>query len=415
MKVSFFNFKKLNKYCIFIIIVLIFSFLGFFISINFITKKYETSISYIVLQTNIQSTNIKIEDLINPAYIYDINKSIINLSNLIKDETFQNKFKEEIKKFINIENIENLEILVENPSNSNILKVKFRLNDAQKCFNISNIFKDYFISYIDKLRNENFEILLSDLEKNYNEIKVKLQDIENKINELNYGKDNINYLISLRDGYLNILNSTNISNSLIYKEIDLSNQIKYYTEKVEKLNNLLKATEQIIKLKRSILNDDLFLNLGEEFIKNYEDLLNLTVETEQINDVYNNILNELNISSSTLNGLINEKKDVENWINKIKLDIENLNKLIFQKQNELSYYELEKSLLQNKFNIISQNYINSEILKNINIPNIIIAIEPRLPIKPISPNIIMNTLASAFLGIIISILLINYINYKKTF
>lgn len=415
MKVSFFNFKKLNKYCIFIIIVLIFSFLGFFISINFITKKYETSISYIVLQTNIQSTNIKIEDLINPAYIYDINKSIINLSNLIKDETFQNKFKEEIKKFINIENIENLEILVENPSNSNILKVKFRFNDAQKCFNISNIFKDYFISYIDKLRNKNFEILLSDLEKNYNEIKVKLQDIENKINELNYGKDNINYLISLRDGYLNILNSTNISNSLIYKEIDLSNQIKYYTEKVEKLNNLLKATEQIIKLKRSILDDDLFLNLGEEFIKNYEDLLNLTVETEQINDVYNNILNELNISSSTLNGLINEKKDVENWINKIKLDIENLNKLIFQKQNELSYYELEKSLLQNKFNIISQNYINSEILKNINIPNIIIAIEPRLPIKPISPNIIMNTLASAFLGIIISILLINYINYKKTF
>ena len=262
-----------------------------------------------------------------------------NLQNLYNKLLFENREKEK----------ELIELKLVNQKNGNYLlnleKVLFKMKEQPK-----GIFMNTIYSTIkpNTISNFNLNFNSENNEKNLNKIMI----IEGKI-PVEINKEELIFKIEklkeFKENLLSIIKQNNLLNMKIY-------------EKIKKLEKLMKD------LKTKINERNLNISIGNNYI--YLEAKNNNIEELQItfNNLIKDILESVKIKQNEYSILLNIKKNNTEYllkiINKLKLENENLDKIIQEKNNEIEKIKDETEfIIMNEQNLF-EDTLRSELLKS---------------------------------------------------
>ena len=293
--------------------------------------------SNININTNNKTYSNKLEN--DSRKTLDFMHETSNLQNLYNKLLFENREKEK----------ELIELKLVNQKNGNYLlnleKVLFKMKEQPK-----GIFMNTIYSTIkpNTISNFNLNFNSENNEKNLNKIMI----IEGKI-PVEINKEELIFKIEklkeFKENLLSIIKQNNLLNMKIY-------------EKIKKLEKLMKD------LKTKINERNLNISIGNNYI--YLEAKNNNIEELQItfNNLIKDILESVKIKQNEYSILLNIKKNNTEYllkiINKLKLENENLDKIIQEKNNEIDKIKDETEfIIMNEQNLF-EDTLRSELLKS---------------------------------------------------
>ena len=293
--------------------------------------------SNININTNNKTYSNKLEN--DSRKTLDFMHETSNLQNLYNKLLFENREKEK----------ELIELKLVNQKNGNYLlnleKVLSKMKEQPK-----GIFMNTIYSTIkpNTISNFNLNFNNENNEKNLNKIMI----IEGKI-PVEINKEELIFKIEklkeFKENLLSIIKQNNLLNMKIY-------------EKIKKLEKLMKD------LKTKINERNLNISIGKNYI--YLEAKNNNIEELQItfNNLIKDILESVKIKQNEYSILLNIKKNNTEYllkiINKLKLENENLDKIIQEKNNEIDKIKDETEfIIMNEQNLF-EDTLRSELLKS---------------------------------------------------
>jgi hypothetical protein len=293
--------------------------------------------SNININTNNKTYSNKLEN--DSRKTLDFMHETSNLQNLYNKLLFENREKEK----------ELIELKLVNQKNGNYLlnleKVLFKMKEQPK-----GIFMNTIYSTIkpNTISNFNLNFNSENNEKNLNKIMI----IEGKI-PVEINKEELIFKIEklkeFKENLLSIIKQNNLLNMKIY-------------EKIKKLEKLMKD------LKTKINERNLNISIGNNYI--YLEAKNNNIEELQItfNNLIKDILESVKIKQNEYSILLNIKKNNTEYllkiINKLKLENENLDQIIQEKNNEIYKIKDETEfIIMNEQNLF-EDTLRSELLKS---------------------------------------------------
>ena len=293
--------------------------------------------SNININTNNKTYSNKLEN--DSRKTVDFMHETSNLQNLYNKLLFENREKEK----------ELIELKLVNQKNGNYLlnleKVLSKMKEQPK-----GIFMNTIYSTIkpNTISNFNLNFNNENNEKNLNKIMI----IEGKI-PVEINKEELIFKIEklkeFKENLLSIIKQNNLLNMKIY-------------EKIKKLEKLMKD------LKTKINERNLNISIGKNYI--YLEAKNNNIEELQItfNNLIKDILESVKIKQNEYSILLNIKKNNTEYllkiINKLKLENENLDKIIQEKNNEIDKIKDETEfIIMNEQNLF-EDTLRSELLKS---------------------------------------------------
>ena len=293
--------------------------------------------SNININTNNKTYSNKLEN--DSRKTLDFMHETSNLQNLYNKLLFENREKEK----------ELIELKLVNQKNGNYLlnleKVLSKMKEQPK-----GIFMNTIYSTIkpNTISNFNLNFNNENNEKNLNKIMI----IEGKI-PVEINKEELIFKIEklkeFKENLLSIIKQNNLLNMKIY-------------EKIKKLEKLMKD------LKTKINERNLNISIGNNYI--YLEAKNNNIEELQItfNNLIKDILESVKIKQNEYSILLNIKKNNTEYllkiINKLKLENENLDKIIQEKNNEIDKIKDETEfIIMNEQNLF-EDTLRSELLKS---------------------------------------------------
>ena len=293
--------------------------------------------SNININTNNKTYSNKLEN--DSRKTLDFMHETSNLQNLYNKLLFENREKEK----------ELIELKLVNQKNGNYLlnleKVLFKMKEQPK-----GIFMNTIYSTIkpNTISNFNLNFNNENNEKNLNKIMI----IEGKI-PVEINKEELIFKIEklkeFKENLLSIIKQNNLLNMKIY-------------EKIKKLEKLMKD------LKTKINERNLNISIGNNYI--YLEAKNNNIEELQItfNNLIKDILESVKIKQNEYSILLNIKKNNTEYllkiINKLKLENENLDQIIQEKNNEIDKIKDETEfIIMNEQNLF-EDTLRSELLKS---------------------------------------------------
>ena len=322
-------------------------------------EKNETDITN--LTVDVQNKLIKIDDNIENIKMNQMNKNEIN--NIIIDNF--KKYEE-----INSKNMENEFMTIKNNLNKQITDTFIDLNQNSTSNNNQNIKMDLLLKEINSKLDifdetikemsskfhkksdkeeivniyKNIEEIKNDIINQKNEIKTKIEKLNEQNSKHNYinneNENIINYFekeiknikMNINDNYNEI---KNIKEDLINTNIDINNNFeKIYMNKMNNSNNIEIISDDNLYPKNDIKNEIAYL---KRFINTF--MLEVKNENKRSNDMLLNLLKEkMNIND--INKILNQiSKDLDN-----KVDVDKYNNQLYI-QKDINNYICKEHIL----------------------------------------------------------------------
>lgn len=209
------------------------------------------------------------------------------------------------------------------------------------------------------------------------------EENSNERQELN--QETAQYQQQLQETQKTIAEKKEYSNKLQKQILDLSNQVKYNNDRIDKLNSDIKQKQIEIDEKLATIQDRLDLlrkRLRQIYLagdtssleillgaKNFSDLIDKTELIQRLADYDDNLIQSLQAQMETISkeqkSLKNDKQNVEKEKKNLEKNIEKINKLSEENENLIKELteteeELKKSIEENKK---KQDLLNEELEK----------------------------------------------------
>ncbi|MBA7533587.1 hypothetical protein ES705_25828 [subsurface metagenome] len=360
-------------------------------------------VSYFILQP-VYEANVIItvtKPKINNLLVDEI--SLENYKNLIRDV----KIEEELIKKLNLDKSP-LELTpyaldqmltIELPKSTNLLKMNLQASNPKLTKDIINTWATLFVEknkklYFDEVKKFkiNVEDRLKLAEQDFFEIEEKLMkfnendNVETIENEIKYKTTKI----------------TGFKSRLINIQISLEKE----NAKKEQIITAINKQEKVLKLKKSIVDDQFFRQLTSTISDD-----NLTYISEVTNPIYYNLAQQLISTNISINSLIAEENQLTQNIVDFNASVEELKKELTEKKLILSRlgreYLVKEKLYYNIFQQAEELRLSSaeeaDLLKITSL-----AYEPR---APISPNKKLNILIAGVLGLFVGIFVAFFLEF----
>jgi uncharacterized protein involved in exopolysaccharide biosynthesis len=193
--------------------------------------------------------------------------------------------------------------------------------------------------------------------------------------------------------------------------IDIQLSIEKEKAKKEQIITAINKQEKILKLNKSIVDDQFFRQLISNISDANLEIANLTYISEVTNPIYYNLAQQLISTNISINSLRAEENQLKKNINDFNASLEDLKKELTEKKLNLSQLGREYFAKLKLYNIFCKQdeeirlteTTEADLLKIASL-----AYEPRVPIKP---NKKLNILIAGVLGLFVGIFVAFFLDF----
>ena len=294
---------------------------------------------------------------------------------------------------------------------TNLITISVKHSDKVLAADIANTVAKKFTVHIS-------DIAKIQAEKSSNYIKSQMEIEKKNLDEalLEYK----NYL-SQPEGLIELQKEVESKTDLItqYKTDLLNAEIeeRKLTASLETVNEELKKTSEKIVLMRSI-TDDLLLTqyVADQNGKSTKDILDIKLESEEINEVYIYLKNQANDFGIRLSEIKAVKQSLTKAIEATGSELETLQVDLAEKQHQDNIIKQKVDFARSTYEAFLNKYEETRILKSSDIGEAsIIIVSPAVePLTPVGPRKMMNMAIAAVLGLMLGVFIAFFMEYWKT-
>lgn len=307
-------------------------------------------------------------------------------------------------------------IAIELPKGTNLIKINLQASDPKLTKDIINTWATLFVEknkklYFDEVKKAkiNIEDKLKHAEKDFFEIEEKVIKFDETIN-VEIIEYEVMYKIKNILSYGVMYKIENISS---YQSGLFDIQLSLEKEKAKKEQIITEMNEQerILKLNKSIVDDQFFRQLLSNITDDNLEIANLTYVSEEINPIYYNLAQQLISTNILISSLKAEENQLKKNINDFNASLEDI-------KRELTEKRLIVSQLNREYSVKEKVYINlyekaeeirlTETAETDLLKITSLAYEPRAPIKP---NRKLNILIAGVLGLFVGIFVAFFLEF----
>jgi uncharacterized protein involved in exopolysaccharide biosynthesis len=335
---------------------------------------------------------ISIEDYKNLIKDVEIEEELIQKFNLDKPPT-------EVTPY----DLERM-ITIEIPKDTNLIKINLQAENPKLTKDIINTWATLFVEKNKKLYFEEVKKAKTDVEEKLKLAEKDFFEIEEKMIEFN----ETGYVKTIEDEI-----EYKATKILSFKSrlIDIQLSLEKESAEKEQVSAALIEQDKILKLNKSIVDDQFFQQLISNITDANLKIANLTYVSEVANPIYYNLAQQLISTNISINSLIAEENQLEKNINDFNISLKGLREELTEKKLILSQLNREYSAKEKLYNnfykqaeeIRLTGTAEADLLKIASL-----AYEPRAPIKP---NKKLNILIAGVLGLFVGIFVAFFLEF----
>lgn len=294
---------------------------------------------------------------------------------------------------------------------TNLITITVKNSDKLLATNIANTIAKKFTIHVSDLAK-------TQAEKSSNYVKTQMEIEKAKLDEaLVEYKEYLSQPQGLDELKSEIASKTDLITDYKASLIGLDVELKKASASLEANKKALSNLDEKIVLKKSILDDSLISNIAIEKSKEgIETLSKISMETEEINEVYQTLKSTIIVDETRLSELTTEKSAKQKATNDISLELEELQAKLADNQYKDDIIKQKVNFAQSTYESFLNKYEETRILKSSDIGEAsIIIVSPAVePLTPIGPNKKLNVAIAGVLGLMISVFAAFFIEYWKT-
>ena len=356
-----------------------------------------------------QSASQGIEELLDSISQYP-QLSLEAYKEQIKNPQILDQVIEELnldEKDINRVNLRDM-ITLNTIQNTNLITISVKNSDPALAADIANTVAKKFTAHIT-------EIAKSQADKSSNYIKTQMEIEKENLDAalLEYK----NYLAQPK-GLLELQKEVDSKTDLItqYKNDLLNTEIEEnkIIASLEAAKRELANTSEKIILKKTIADDTLLSQyIGEKGNSSIGDVLNIDLESEEINEVYTYLKNQISDLEIKLSEIRAQKEALSKAIETTANELEVLQVELAEKQHQDRIMKQKVDFAQSTYEAFLNKYEETRILKSSDIgeASIIIASPAVEPLTPVGPKKMLNMAIAAVLGLMIGVIVVFFKEY----
>jgi uncharacterized protein involved in exopolysaccharide biosynthesis len=326
--------------------------------------------------------------------------SIEDYKNLIKDVEIE----EELMQKLNLDkpptevtpyDLERM-ITIEIPKDTNLIKINLQAENPKLTKDIINTWATLFVEKNKKLYFEELKKAKTDVEEKLKLAEKDFFEIEEKMIEFN----ETGYVKTIEDEI-----EYKATKILSFKSrlIDIQLSLEKESAEKEQISVALIEQDKILKLNKSIVDNQFFQQLISNITDANLKITNLTYVSEVANPIYYNLAQQLISTNIEINSSAAEENQLEKNINDFNISLKGLREELTEKKLILSQLNREYSAKEKLYNnfykqaeeIRLTGTAEADLLKIASL-----AYEPRAPIKP---NKKLNIAIAGVLGLFVGI------------
>ena len=388
------------------VIILIFLFAvitAALVSYFYLKPVYEASTILMISKPKYQ---VELEPKIQTQFAPEV--SLATYESLIKDREIE----EEVIKKLNLDqppyeftpdNLQGM-ITIESLKNTNLIKMNLQAGEPKLAKDIANVWAALFVEKNKDLNLQESKEAQGFIEEQLKISKQNLSTIEEEIREFNETNK-----IEIVENEIKGKAAKILNYDLRLADIKLSLQ----KEKASKQEIILALNEQdkVLKLSKSITDDQFFHQLISNITNDNFNNINLTYVSEETNPIYYNLAQQLISTNISINSLQAEEKQLKENIDSYWKRIENIKQELAQEKLTRSRLEREYDTAKVVYGVLSQK--NEEVKIAVATESGLVKIaslayEPREPIKP---NKKLNILIAGVLGLFVGIFVAFFLEF----
>jgi len=295
-------------------------------------------------------------------------------------------------------------LTVELPKGTNLIKMNLQAANPKLTKDIINSWATLFVEKNKKLYFDEVKMAKTDIEEKLKLAEQEFFEIEEKLMKFNE-TDNVE----------------TIENEIKYKTTKISNfksrlvdiQVSLEKENAEKeqVVTAMNEQEKVLKLNKSIVDDQFFQKLISNITDANLEITNLTYISEVANPIYYNLAQQLISTNIEINSLAAEENQLEKNINDFNMSLKVLREELTEKKLILTQLNREYSTKEKLYNIFYKQAEEIQLTETAEedlLKIVSLAYEPKYPIKP---NKKLNILVAGVLGLFVGIFVAFFLEF----
>jgi uncharacterized protein involved in exopolysaccharide biosynthesis len=393
----------LKRKSIIILISLIAVITAALVSYFYLKPVYEASTILMISKPKYQ---VELEPKIQTQFTPEI--SLATYETLIKDREIE----EEVIKKLNLgqppyeltpDNLQGM-ITIELLTNTNLIKINLQSGDPKLTKDIANVWAELFVEKNKDLYLKESKEAQGFIEDQLKISKQNLSTIEEDVKQFNETNK-----IEILDEEIKGKAAKVLNYELRLADIQLSLE-KNSAEK-EQISAALIKQDKILKLNKSITNDQFFQQLMSTISKgNFMDI-NLTYVSEETNPIYYNFATQLISTDVSISSLQAEENQLKENISNFNRQLESLGKELASEKLAQSRLEREYNTSKGVYDVLSQKAEEVKIAVATESGLVKIASLAYEPKGPIKPNKKLNILIAGVLGLFVGIFVAFFLEF----
>jgi len=373
------------------------------VSYFYLKPVYEASTILMISKPKYQ---VELEPKIQTQFTPEV--SLATYESLIKDREIE----EEVIKRLNLDqppyelSPDSLQgmITIESLKNTNLIKMNLQAGEPKLAKDIANVWAALFVE-----KNKDLNLQESKEAQRFIEEQLKISDqnlskIEEEIREFNETNK-----IEILDNEIKGKAAKALNYDLRLADIKLSLQKE--TARKEQVIIALNEQDKVLKLSKSITEDQFFHQLMSNITNDNFNNINLTYVSEEVNPIYYNLVQQLISTDISINSLQAEEKQLKENIDNYWERIGKLKQELAQEKLTQSRLEREYDTAKGVYDVLSQK--NEEVKIAVATESGLVKIaslayEPKYPIKP---NKKLNILIAGVLGLFVGIFVAFFLEF----
>ena len=299
-------------------------------------------------------------------------------------------------------------LTIESPKDTNLIKMNLQASNPKLTKDIINAWATLFVEknkklYFDEVKKAkiNIEDKLKHAEKDFFEIEEKVIKF-NETDNVEAIEDEIKYKITKILDFKSRL-------------IDIQISLEKENAKKDQILKVLNEQEKVLKLNKSVVDDQFFRQLISDITDANLEIANLTYVSEEVNPIYYYLTKQLVSTNISISSLMAEENQLKKNINDFNLSLEALKEVLKEESTEsksiLPQLNREYSIKEKLYNnfckqaeeILLTETAEADLLKISSL-----AYEPTAPIKP---NRKLNILIAGVLGLFVGIFVAFFLEF----
>ena len=287
-------------------------------------------------------------------------------------------------------------LTVELPMGTNLIKMNLQASEPKLTKDIINTWATLFVEKNKRLYFDEVKMAKTDIEEKLKLTEQDFFEIEEKLMKFNE-TDNVKTIEDeIEYKAIKILTFKS-------RLIDIQLSLEKEKAKKEQIITEINKQEKVLKLNKSIVDDQFFQQLISNITDANLKIDNLTYISEVTNPIYYNLAQQLISTNISINSLIAEEDQLKKNINDFNASLENLKKELTEKKLILAQLNREYSAKEKLYNIFykqAEEIGLTETAEEDLLKIASLAYEPKSPIKP---NKKLNILIAGVLGLFVGI------------